>query len=76
MGLDPRSPGLRLGPKAGAKPLSHPPSGLLYSTILTIITRKLTQEASNNKEGSGGNHSRPRHRVGTNTEVQGYGGAL
>ena len=24
VGLDPRSPGSRLGPKAGAKPLSHP----------------------------------------------------
>ena len=24
MGLDPRTPGLRPGPKAGAKPLSHP----------------------------------------------------
>ena len=24
VGLDPRTPGSRLGPKAGAKPLSHP----------------------------------------------------
>lgn len=47
-------------------------SGLLYSTVLIIITRKRTQ-ASNNKERGGGHRSRLRHRAGTNTEVQNHG---
>ena len=44
MGLDPRTPGLHPGPKAGAKPLSHPgipgiffysgaPSGTLHLAV-------------------------------------------
>ena len=34
VGLDPRTPGSRPGPKAGAKPLSHP--GIPYFRVLTL----------------------------------------
>ena len=41
-GLDPRSPGSRPGPKAGAKPLSHPgiPSPPAREENTAVILRK------------------------------------
>ena len=38
-GLDPRTPGLRPGPKAGAKPLSHPgiPEILVFKVSLFCL---------------------------------------
>ena len=51
VGLDPRTPGSRPGPKAGAKPLSHPgiPRGFLFSkgeaawTSRTITCGEMTK---------------------------------
>ena len=39
LGLDPQTPGSRPGPKAGAKPLSHPgiPSTLVLMVFLTFM---------------------------------------
>ena len=38
-GLDPGTPGSRPGPKAGAKPLSHPGIPLIYKfNVIAIIT--------------------------------------
>ena len=41
VGLDPGTPGSRPGPKAGAKPLSHP--GIPYSWILEVQTLSKTK---------------------------------
>ena len=38
--LDPRSPGLRPGPKAGAKPLRHP--GIPYVCLLSTFLRPVS----------------------------------
>ena len=38
MGLDPGTPGSHLGPKAGAKPLSHPGISPLTSIFLTTLS--------------------------------------
>ena len=37
VGLDPRTPGSRLGPKAGAKPLSHPGIPEFFFFFLKIL---------------------------------------
>ena len=48
MGLDPRSPGLRPGPKAGAKPLRHPGiPRILFKAKITwakYVTMKLIKD--------------------------------
>ena len=42
MGLDPRTPGSRPGPKAGAKPLSHP--GIPFVVILKKVSSKFKKQ--------------------------------
>ena len=40
MGLDPRSPGSYLGPKAGTQPLSHPGIPFLFFKVLILQNLK------------------------------------
>ena len=55
VGLDPRTPGSRPGPKAGAKPLSHPGIPLyIFKKILFIYSRERKREAETQAEGEAG----------------------
>ena len=47
VGFDPRSPGSRPGPKAGAKPLRHP--GIPKYSLLTFEITKLKSKCSKSK---------------------------
>ena len=44
-GLDPGTPGSRPGPKAGAKPLSHPGIPSLYVLIFSLNTGLVLRQA-------------------------------
>ena len=56
VGFDPRSPGSRPGPKAGAKPLRHPeiPFFLFLRFYLFIHERHTEREAETQAEGEAG----------------------
>ena len=52
VGFDPRSPGSRPGPKAGAKPLRHP--GIPHSLFLKkiyLLEREREKESAEQGEG-------------------------